>query len=92
MTLIKTGLGISNITGGFGGVYFTRDNSGLHQTAKPRRVRQGTPAQVKQRNAFMKARTFCKDDRCVSYNIYRALNNLPLQQPPLDYQIPKLKI
>lgn len=63
--------------GPLGGVYFSRDRSGLHCLAKPRRVNQGTPAQQKQRNAFIKARTYTKDPRWVSYYIYRALNNLP---------------
>lgn len=77
MTLIKTGGGVTDIRGSLGGVYFTRDNSGLHQSAKPRRVKQLTAAQSKQRNAFIKARTYTQDPRWVSYYIYRALNNLP---------------
>lgn len=77
MALIKTGGGVTDIRGGFGGTYFTRDRSGLHQTAKPRRVRQRTTAQDTQRKAFTKARTYTKDPRTVSYYIYRALNNLP---------------
>lgn len=87
MSLIKTGGGVTDIRGGFGGVYFTRDKSGLHSSAKPRRVRQRSSAQNAQRNAFIKARAFCKNERftdkpkdwlnrCVSYNIYRALNGL----------------
>lgn len=77
MTLIKTGSGITDIRGGFGGVYFTRDKSGLHCAAKPRRVAQGTPKQQKQRGCFSKARTYSKDERVVSYLIYRCLNDLP---------------
>ncbi len=101
MTLVRTGGGVTDIRGGFGGVYFTRDNSGLHCSSKPRRVHQGTPAQQKQRAAFIKARSYCrikntadkpKDwlNRCTSYNIYQALNDLLCAEPPADYQIPKL--
>ncbi len=77
MTLVKPGGGITDIRGGFSGVYFTRDKSGLHQAAKPRRVQQRSAAQNAQRNAFSKAQTYTKDPRWVSYYIYRALNNLP---------------
>lgn len=77
MALIKTGHGIIDIRGGYGGVYFTRDKSGLHIAAKPRRVQQRTAAQDIQRNAFIKARKYTTDPRWVSYYIYRALNNLP---------------
>ncbi len=88
MALIVTGNGITNIQGGFGGVYFHRDKSGLHCAAKPRRVDQGTPKQQKQRAAFLKARAAClaaaptvipenQLNRWVSYYMYRALNNLP---------------
>lgn len=90
MTLVKTGGGVTDIRGGFGGVYFTRDKSGLHSSAKPRTVRRLSSAQLKQRNAFRQARAFSTDPRVVSYNIYRALNGLPMEQPPADYQIPKL--
>jgi len=90
MALIKTGGGVTDIRGGFGGVYFTRDKSGLHSSAKPRRVHQQTADQQTQRNAFIKARAFSKDPRTVSYNIYRALNGLLMQEPPLDYQIPNM--
>lgn len=77
MALIVTGNGITDIRGGFGGVYFTRDKSGLHCSSKPRRVHQRTTAQDKQRDCFTKARTYTKDPRWVSYYIYRCLNNLP---------------
>lgn len=88
MTLIRTGQGITDIRGGFGGVCFTRDKSGLHCSAKPRRVAQGTPKQQKQRKAFMKARAACLTafkpaytpgwlDKCVSFYIYQAMNDLP---------------
>ena len=90
MAIIKTGGGITDIRGGTGGVYFTRDKSGLHCSAKPRRVKQRTVNQDKQRKAFIVARAFSKDERVVSYNIYRALNGLPPQNPPADYQIPTL--
>lgn len=88
MTLVKTGGGVTDIRGGFGGVYFTRDKSGLHCSAKPRRVHQRTAGQKIQRDAFNKARAACltvdpagkpRDwlNRWVSYYIYRALNGLP---------------
>lgn len=85
MSLVKLGNGIVDIRGGFGGVYFTRDKSGLHCSAKPRKVRKRTPAQDAQRRAFAQARVFSTVNRTVSYNIYLALNNLPLREPPLDY-------
>jgi len=101
MTLIRTGGGVTDIRGSLGGVYFTRDKSGLHSCSKPRTVRQQSAAQKKQRAAFIKSRTFCKNEnsdtnpkdwlnRCVSYNIYRFLNDLEGQVPPVDFQIPKL--
>ncbi|MBA7649711.1 hypothetical protein ES703_57509 [subsurface metagenome] len=101
MTLVRTGQGVTDIRGGTGGVYFTRDKSGLHQSAKPRSLRRETQAQAKQRGAFIKARAYCLAvvggvypigwrEKCVSYNIYRALNFLPMADPPTDYQIPKL--
>ncbi|GAI71354.1 unnamed protein product [marine sediment metagenome] len=40
MTLCKTGQGITDIRGGTGGVYFTRDRSGLHCAAKPRKIKK----------------------------------------------------
>ncbi|MBA7611864.1 hypothetical protein ES703_19095 [subsurface metagenome] len=85
MALIRTGQGITDIRGGFGGVYFHRDKSGLHIAAKPRRVKQRTSAQNKQRNAFSVARAYSKVNRFVSYNIYRALNSLSPKDPPIDY-------
>jgi len=85
MALIRTGGGVTDLRGGFGGVYFTRDKSGLHTTAKPQRVKQRTSAQNKQRNAFSAARAFSKVNRTVSYNIYRALNSLSPKDPPVDY-------
>ena len=86
MALIKCGQGIIDIRGGQGGVYFSRDKSGLHILSKPRRVRQRTDAQNRQRNAFTVARSFSTDPRTVSYNIYRALNGLAPTEAPLDYQ------
>ncbi|MBA7611623.1 hypothetical protein ES703_18851 [subsurface metagenome] len=88
MTLVKTGGGVTDIRGPEGGVYFTRDKSGLHCSSKPRRVHQITDAQRKQRNAFIKARAAClataptvipknQLNRWVSYYIYLALNNIP---------------
>jgi len=91
MALVKCGNGITDIRGGCGGVYFTRDRSGLHVSAKPRIIQQRSPAQIKQRNAFISARQFSTDERTVSYNIYRALNNLPSAEPPLDYSIINLE-
>ena len=90
MALIQTGQGIVDIRGGQGGVYFTRDRSGLHMNKKPRTIRSRSAAQARQRNAFITARAFSTDPRTVSYNIYRALNNLPMQEPPIEYQIPTL--
>lgn len=77
MSLIKTGQGITDIRGGFGGVYFHRDKSGLHSCSKPRTVHRRSAGQNKQRNCFTKARTYSKDERTVSYLIYRCLNGLP---------------
>ena len=91
MTLIRTGGGITDIRGGIGGVYFSRDKSGLHCLSKPRRVHQETAAQKKQRSAFIRARAFSSDPRWVSYNIYRALHDLPMAPPPVDFQIPHLR-
>lgn len=101
MALIKTGQGVTDIRGGTGGVYFTRDKSGLHCSSKPRSIRRRTVAQDAQRKAFIAARTFCisnpasdgsKDwvNRCVSLNIYRVLNGLSPITPPTDYQPPTL--
>lgn len=88
MTLIRTGGGVTDIRGGFGGVCFTRDRSGLHCSAKPRKIYRRSAAQNLQRNAFIKARAAClkvspigkpRDwlNRWVSYYVYRALNGLP---------------
>lgn len=77
MSLIRTGQGITDIRGGTGGVYFTRDKSGLHQSAKPRNIHRRSSAQNKQRNCFSKARTYSTDNRTVSYLIYLCLNDLP---------------
>lgn len=77
MALIKPGQGITDISGSMAGNVFARDSSGLHVRSKPRHVNSPTPAQRKQRNAFSKAKQYSKDNRTVSYLIYRALNNLP---------------
>lgn len=77
MTLVKPGDSVTDISGSIAGNVFTRDSSGLHVRSKPRRVKQCTPAQLIQRRAFAKARTHSKNNRTVSYLIYRALNNLP---------------
>lgn len=73
-----------------GGVYFTRDKSGLHMARKPRNIHRRSSAQDKQRRAFVAARTYSHVPRTVSYNIYRFLNDLPACDPPIDYQIPGL--
>jgi len=85
MALIKVGNGVIDIRGSLGGTYFTRDKTGLHCTAKPRRVRQRSSLQDRQRRAFAEARAFSKINRTVSYNIYRSLSNLPMAEPPLEY-------
>lgn len=90
MTLVKTGDGVIDLRGGFGGVYFHRDKSGLHSSSMPRKVRRRSAAQKLQRDAFVAARAYSTDPRTVSYNIYRALNGLPMADPPFDYEIPKL--
>lgn len=90
MALIKTGPGITDIRGSFGGVYFHRDGSGLHTSKQPRTVHRRSQNQATQRRAFLKARTFATSLRSLSYNTYRALNNLPLEEPPPDYR-PDLK-
>jgi len=85
MALIKTGGGIVDISGSFGGTYFTRDASGLHQSAKPRRTKQRSVSQDAQRKAFTIARQFSTDERTVSYCIYRILNGLSCADPPIDF-------
>lgn len=85
VALIKTSGGATDIRGGFGGVYFTRDKSGLHSTAKPRRVYQRTVHQDRKRKAFSRARSYSKVNRVVSYNIFRAYLDLPMADPPIDY-------
>jgi len=85
MALIALGNGLTDITGSSGGVTYRRDRSGLHISAKPRRVKQRTAAQNIQRNAFVAARRFSHDNRTVSYNIYRALNGLVPAAAPTDY-------
>lgn len=91
MTLIRTGQGVIDIRGGSGGIYYHRDRFGLHVAGKPRNIRRRSIAQAKQRKAFIRARAFSTDPRTVSYNIYRALNDLPMKDPPPEYQIPKLQ-
>jgi len=88
MATIKLCLPITDIRGGFGGVYFHRDKSGLHCFSKPRNIHRRSTAQNVQRNAFLKARAYNKDPRFMSYNIYRILNGLPPADPPIDYEIP----
>lgn len=83
MALVKTGNGIVDIRGGFGGVYFSRDKSGLHCLAIPRRVHQRTPHQDRKRKAFTRARAFSHVNRIVSYNILRAYAGLEMKLPKL---------
>jgi len=85
MAIVKCGGGITDIRGGFGGVYFTRDKSGLHCSPKPRRVHQRTEHQNRKRKAFSRARAFSTNNRTVSYNIYRAYLGLPMKEPPIDF-------
>lgn len=82
MSLILVGNGVTDIRGGFGGVYFSRDKSGLHCLAKPRRVRQRSEHQDRKRKAFSRARAFSHDNDTVAYNIYRAYIGLPMQELP----------
>ena len=86
MALVKTGNGIVDIRGSVGGVHFKRDRTGLHCCRAPRKVAQTTTLQRAQRNAFMAAKAYGGDNRTVSYNIFRSLSGLPLQDPPIDYQ------
>ncbi len=81
MALVKTGGGVTDIRGGFGGVYFTRDNSGLHCSTKPRNIHRRSAGQKVQRDAFGAARTLSKDNRTVSYLMYRHMNGLPINYP-----------
>lgn len=77
MTLIRTGGGVTDIRGGFSGVYFHRDKSGLHCCSKPRTVYRRSAAQDLQRDAFRAARRYSTDNRTVSYLMYRYMNGLP---------------
>lgn len=77
MSLVRTGGGVTDISGSMAGNVFARDSSGLHVRSNPRRVKQCTPAQLIQRRAFARARKYSTDHRTVSYLIYRALNDLP---------------
>lgn len=83
MCLIKTGGGVTDIRGGFGGVYFHRDKAGLHVARKPRNIHRRSTDQDKQRKAFAAARRYSKDNRTVSYLMYRYLTGLPLNHPDL---------
>lgn len=86
MALIRCGQGVTDIRGGLGGVYFSRDKFGLHILPKPRRVHQRTEHQDRKRNAFAKARSFSQDNRTVSWNILRAYWGLPMSEPPAYYR------
>lgn len=85
MALISLGNNVVDMRRSLGGVYFTRDKSGLHCTAMPRMIKRRTAAQDRQRRAFSTARAYSFNNRTVSYNIYRALNNLRLREPPMSY-------
>lgn len=87
MALVRTGGGITDIRGGLGGVYFSRDRFGLHSSSKPRNIHRRSADQDRQRRAFSKARAYSTDPRFVSYNIYRILNGLEPADPPPDFQI-----
>lgn len=90
MALIRTGPGIIDIRGTFAGIYFSRDKTGLHIRSHPRHISMRSLDQAAQRNAFAAAQAYSTDPRFVSFNIYRALNGLPLMDPPVDYR-PDLK-
>jgi len=81
MTLVKAGDGIVDIRGRLGGVYFHRDKSGLHSSSMPRKVHRRSAAHSLQRDAFVAARALSKDNRIVSYLMYRAMNGLPINYP-----------
>lgn len=81
MVLAKTGPMITDIRGGMGGVYFHRDNAGLHVARKPRVIHRRSPAQDLQRKAFAAARALSTDNRIVSYLMYRYMNDLNINFP-----------
>lgn len=81
MALVKTDNIISDIRGGLGGIYFSRDRFGLHCCAKPRVIQRRTPGQDAQRKAFSAARSFSQINRTVSYLMYRHLTGLPITLP-----------
>ena len=82
MAIVKAGLGITDIRGQLGGVYFHRDKTGLHSCAMPRTVRRRSAAQDLQRKAFSAARAYSRDNRVVSFLMYRYMNGLSLAYPP----------
>lgn len=86
MALVKTGAGIVDIRGGFGGVYFHRDQAGLHQCSKPRNIKRRSTAQSRVRWAFSKSRAFSTDLRTLSYNMFRCMSGLEPAEPPIDYK------
>lgn len=87
MALIRCGNGITEIQGTMAGNVFSKDSSGLHIQSHQRRVKNRSTAQKLQRKSFTLARMFSKDNRSVSYNIYRVLNGLDPQTPPADYPV-----
>lgn len=82
MALIRCGQGVTDIRGGLGGVYFSRDRFGLHILPKPRRVHQRTEHQDRKRKAFVKARSFSHDNQTVGWNILRAYAGLEPTEAP----------
>lgn len=85
MALIRCGQGVTDIRGGMGGVYFSRDKSGLHCLPKPRRVYQRTEHQDRKRKAFVQARNFSHNNREVAYNILRAYAGLEMTDLPVKF-------
>jgi len=85
MALLILGSGLVDIKGRVGGNIFSRDRSGLHISAPPRRVRKTSTAQKAQRKCFIQARKFSHDNRTVAYNIYRCMNGLSPQAVPNDF-------
>ena len=85
MALIRLGNGVVDIKGQYAGTVFQRNSTGTHCSKKARKIKKRTPQQATQRRAFQRARAYSTQNRTVSYNIYRALSNLTMKQPPIDY-------
>lgn len=89
MALVKCGNGIIDIRGSVSGNVFSKDKSGLHIQTHQRRIKSRSINQTDQRKAFTLARQYSKNEREVSYNIYRILNGLSPTDVPTDYpQLP----